>query len=174
METENLPTPLTDDRYETLVNVVAEDTVQPTERDMQIIEEMAAIGCTPKEICGVLKLSPDIFKLMPQTKDAVQRGNERQRVSLRRLQWKTAQKNPIMQIFLGKQILGQSDKVEHKDENAELTDARKGFADKFKNVIDITPKRKAPRKPKRLSNRKGSEVRVGETVGEGSAITTTG
>ncbi len=34
------------------------------------------------------------------------------RISLRRMQFKLAQKSPAMAIFLGKQYLGQTDKVE--------------------------------------------------------------
>lgn len=174
MEIENLPTPLIHDQYDNLANLVAEDTIEPTDRDIQIIEEMAAIGCTPKEICGVLKLSPEVFKLIPATKHAVLRGNERQKVSLRRLQWKTAQKNPVMQIFLGKQFLGQADKVEHKDEDSELADARKGFANKLKNVIDVTPKRVPDKSTKRVRTRKGSKVPVEGDVGKGRATSTVG
>lgn len=174
MTTENLPTPLIDETYDSLVTLVAEDRVQPTPRDLEIIEEMAAIGCNIKEICLVLKLPPETVKLMPAIMMATHRGHERQRVSLRRLQWRTAQKNPIMQIFLGKQILGQSDKVEHKEQDADIKDARKGFADKFKNVIDVTPKRTTAGAPKRISNRKGGKVRVGEDVGEGGTTPTTG
>jgi hypothetical protein len=37
---------------------------------------------------------------------------------LRRLQWKQAEHNPTMAIFLGKQYLGQADKVETKNESS--------------------------------------------------------
>lgn len=165
MEEQTLPVPFIDNTYENLAHVQAQNCVEPTERDISIIEEMAAIGCTPKEICQVLKIPQEIFRDHPLIKPAVLRGAERQKVSLRRLQWKTAQKNPIMQIFLGKQILGQADKVEHKnDESKELERARQAFADKLKNIIDVTPKRQTARTTKRKGSR-SREVPV-ESVGE--------
>ncbi len=172
METENLPVPLIDNQFDSLANIYAEDVVEPTERDVQLIEEMAAIGCTAREIAGVLKLTLETLKNNAKAKDACLRGAERAKVSLRRLQWKTAQKNPIMQIFLGKQILGQADKVEHKNDDKELEKARKSFEDKLKNIIDVTPKRRTTQstKRKRIGSRKESVV----DVGEGGTTPTTG
>ncbi len=45
--------------------------------------------------------------------DYFKKHNGEGRIALRRLQWQTAQSgNPTMQIWLGKQYLGQSDKQE--------------------------------------------------------------
>lgn len=164
MSDNTLPVPVIDGAYENLANVIAENTIEPTQRDLEIIEEMAAIGCTPQEICTVLKIPKEIFKSHAQIKVCVERGAERARVSLRRLQWKTAQKNPIMQIFLGKQLLGQADKVEHKNDDTEaLERARQTFANKLKNIIDVTPKRKTARTSNR-GRKNNSEVPV-DTMG---------
>jgi hypothetical protein len=47
--------------------------------------------------------------------EAWDRGTGEGRTSLRRLQWQTAQKSATMQIWLGKQWLGQVDKMERTD-----------------------------------------------------------
>jgi len=157
MPTENLPT-LPDVLPTSLGELRAENTIEPTERDLVIIEEMASISCSPKEICGVLGFPEELFKSLPEAKAAALRGAARMRASLRRLQWKTAQKNPIMQIFLGKQYLQQADKVDHVNETKELDKAREGFANKLKRIIDVTPKRQTVSKPKRIRKIKRSSV----------------
>jgi hypothetical protein len=160
MNEEITPTPLTDGKYDSLALVVAENSVDPTEKDLERIEEMAAIGCSPFEICGVMKIPQENFKNSPEVRQACLRGQERAKMSLRRLQWKSAQKNPIMQIFLGKQLLGQSDKVEHKNDQRELDAARKELENKLKKLIDVTPKKSTDSKPKRPRKR-SSAVPVG-------------
>jgi hypothetical protein len=78
-------------------------------------EGLCGIQCTEEEICDVLEVTDktlnkwcketygvnfsDIFK--------VKRGVGR--VSLRRTQWKLAEKNVAMAIWLGKQFLGQKE-----------------------------------------------------------------
>lgn len=176
METEIIelePISLIDVHYEKLAPVIAENTIEPTPKDLEIIEEMASIGCSPKEICGVLKIPVEIMKHLPEAKAACGRGAERAKMSLRRLQWKTAQKNPIMQIFLGKQILGQADKVEHRNDDSDINKAKDGFANKLKNIIDVTPKRKTPDTTNGDGVSRSRKVSV-DTVGKRGAITAIG
>ena len=162
--------PFIHDDYNDLAVIEAQNVVEPTKRDLQIVEEMAAIGCSPKEICGVLKIAPEVLKEIPAAKDACVRGAERAKASLRRLQWKTAQKHPIMQIFLGKQILGQADKVEHRNDDSDINKAKQGFANKLKNIIDVKPTRKSPVKAKRDGTGRSRKVPVAD-VGEGESTT---
>lgn len=173
MENETLPKSLIDEHYDDLSMLQAQDIVQLTEHDLQLIEEMAAIACTPQEVCGVLRIPPELMKLTPKAKEAMKRGRERAKVSLRRIQFRMAQKNVAMAIFLGKNMLGQADKVETKEHDKELDNARKSFMDKLKNTIDVTPKGKPVSGSKRTRKGKSSPVPVG-TVGKGSSTTPTG
>src|SRR5688500_14810065 len=82
------------------------------EVDPAVVERTAAIGCTVAEIAVVLGVSKDTLER--RFAAAIEKGRERGKRSLRRMQWKTAKSgNPTMQIWLGKQLLGQADKVSH-------------------------------------------------------------
>lgn len=81
-------------------------------------EAMCAIQCTEEEICGIFDC--DDVTLNRWCKDTYGKcfsevyKQKRQggKMSLRRKQWEMAGKNPTMAIWLGKQWLGQTDKVE--------------------------------------------------------------
>ena len=87
-------------------------------------ESLCAIQCTKEEICSVLDVSEktlnswcnstygENFSLVFKKK------REYGKSSLRRNQWKLAEKHPAMAIFLGKQYLGQKDNI---DVNGEQT-----------------------------------------------------
>ena len=88
-----------------------------------LFENLCSIQCTKEEICAVLEVSEktlnswcnnvygENFSLVFNEK------REYGKSSLRRTQWKLAEKNPTMAIFLGKQYLGQRDNIEVKAEN---------------------------------------------------------
>ena len=83
--------------------------------DFAMVEKLAGIDCTEPEIAAVLGIHYATWKRHKKANaelgEAVTRGREVGKMSLRRLQWETAQGgNPAMQIWLGKQRLGQSDK----------------------------------------------------------------
>jgi len=85
------------------------------EIDLEQVERLAAIDCTEPEIAAVLGIDYATWKRHkkrnPDILETVERGKENGKASLRRLQWKTAQEgNATMQIWLGKNRLGQSDK----------------------------------------------------------------
>ena len=82
----------------------------------ETIEKLSAIMCTDEEIASVLGMSVDTL-LNSNNRDAFlehkQIGQSRGKMSLRRMQWATANKgNATMQIWLGKQHLGQTEKQE--------------------------------------------------------------
>src|SRR5689334_8859350 len=78
--------------------------------DAKIVREMAAIGCTAAEIGAVVGCSVDT--LDRNFADALKEGREAGRATLRRMQWAAAKKgNPTMLIWLGKQMLGQKDRI---------------------------------------------------------------
>lgn len=91
----------------------------------EVFENLCAIQCTKEEICAVLGVSDKTldawikrtyhshFSVVFREKRA------RGKASLRRTQWKMAEKNVAMSIFLGKQYLGQSDNPQE-DEREEL------------------------------------------------------
>ena len=81
-------------------------------------EKLCSLQCTLLEICDWFDIDDktlnewcrsaygttfsEVFK--------IKRGKGQ--ISLRRTQWKLAEKNPTMAIWLGKQYLGQKDKIE--------------------------------------------------------------
>lgn len=87
------------------------------EFDLEQVESLAALQCTLEEMGSVLKCSVDTIerrmKDTPAFAEAIKRGKDEGKTSLRRMQWKSAEGgNVTMQIWLGKQYLGQSDKQE--------------------------------------------------------------
>jgi hypothetical protein len=75
-----------------------------------IVGRLANIGCTMNEIAAVCDCSVDILER--RFADVIKKGRETGKASLRRQQWKKAcEGNVTMQIWLGKQLLGQRDVV---------------------------------------------------------------
>ncbi len=83
--------------------------------DADQVEKLAAIGCSNNEIAGFFEVSKDTIERRFAAE--LSKGRESGKIRLRRLQWQSAEKgNVVMQIFLGKQMLGQADKTEVKTE----------------------------------------------------------
>lgn len=82
------------------------------EVDMELVEKLANIQCTQEEIASVVGCSVDTLAAQPDFSEIYKRGRESGKSSLRRTQWRIAQSNAAMAIWLGKQYLGQTDKVE--------------------------------------------------------------
>ena len=88
------------------------------EIEKRTFEKLCGLHCTKEEIADFFECDADTlnawckreykknFSVVFREKRA--HGN----ISLRRKQWDLAEKSPAMAIFLGKQYLGQSDKVE--------------------------------------------------------------
>lgn len=87
--------------------------------DLELVEKLAALQCTGEEIAAIVKCTPRSLQRHPETMAAIARGREHGKVSLRRLQWKVAQEKEsvAMLIWLGKQWLGQSERVRVGGEN---------------------------------------------------------
>jgi AraC-like DNA-binding protein len=86
--------------------------------DWELIDNLIKIGCTNKEIAAVVKVDEDTLTNHCKKEkgmlfsEYIKRGQGEFRMSLRRLQYKAAQNgNVTMLIWLGKQFLGQKDKV---------------------------------------------------------------
>ena len=81
-------------------------------------ENLCNLQCTLDEIAGFFKCSGDTIERWCKRTydmsfaDTYKRYSVNGKISLRRFQYKQAEKNPSMAIWLGKQWLGQTDKIE--------------------------------------------------------------
>jgi hypothetical protein len=86
--------------------------------DLALIEDLAGIFCTMKEIAAICKCSVDTLER--NCADVIEKGRENAKASLRRKQYLVAtngahareEANVTMLIWLGKQQLGQRDSLE--------------------------------------------------------------
>ena len=83
--------------------------------NQKLFENLCGIQCTEAEICGVLECSADTLNRWCKRTykmtfaDTYKSKSQVGKSSLRRAQWKLAEKNASMAIWLGKQYLGQRD-----------------------------------------------------------------
>lgn len=86
------------------------------EIDYVTVEKLASIQCTQEEISNFLGISTRTLQKDEEFLRIYKKGLDNGKMSLRRWQYKKAQDgNVSMLIWLGKQYLGQTDKVENKD-----------------------------------------------------------
>ena len=86
--------------------------------DQKQFESLCGLQCTLEEICGWFGVCSDTletwckrtYKMNFSEVFKQKRGTGK--ISLRRSQWRLAEKNANMAIWLGKQYLGQKDQVE--------------------------------------------------------------
>lgn len=116
--------------------------------DLNQVSELAQLGCSEADIAAVLGMSQRTFqrkkKASKKIGEAIEIGHGKMRFQLRMYQLQAAKKlNPALLIWLGKNHLGQSDKIEMK------TDALpKGFS------ISRKPDKKPPEKAKKAEGKK--------------------
>ena len=157
-----------------------------TEKEFKIFENLAHIQCTLEEIAACFGVTKDTLILRVEEyygarfSTVYKEKREGGKTSLRRAQWIKAveEKNTTMQIFLGKQYLGQVDRPEEliqgmksivystqigpsgeiltEIRNKEDWDAQKNFD--AKKVLEgeqtKTTKAKSKSKPKKVSKKK--------------------
>lgn len=82
------------------------------EIDYITVEKLANIQCTQEEIASFLGISSRTLLRDEKFKELFAKGRENGKMSLRRIQWKHAEKSVPMAIWLGKQYLGQKDIIE--------------------------------------------------------------
>lgn len=82
------------------------------EIDYATVEKLANIQCTQEEIASFLGISTRTLQRDEQFMELFNKGRESGKMSLRRIQWKHAEKSASMAIWLGKQYLGQKDIIE--------------------------------------------------------------
>jgi hypothetical protein len=84
--------------------------------DLDELAKLGALQCTQAEIAAWFGCSErTIVSKLKQTayRDAWRRGREKGLISLRRTQFRLAERNAAVAIFLGKNYLGQRDRYEH-------------------------------------------------------------
>ena len=128
--------------------------------DYDTVKNLAKICCTQEEIASVLGCSVKTLQRRKQFNKAYQDGLNDARASLRRLQWKSAANGNItMQIFLGKNLLGQRDRF--------AEDERSEDKEKVTIINDLPqePQNEAPdpREEQRLNNSTTQEESAPET-----------
>lgn len=82
------------------------------EIDYTAVEKLASIQCTQEEIANFLNVSVRTLQRDEEFCRLYKKGQDNGKMSLRRYQFKLAEKNTSMAIFLGKQYLGQKDIIE--------------------------------------------------------------
>lgn len=94
------------------------------EIDNKIFENLCGLQCTLEEIAGVFDCSPDTIERWCKREyketfaETYKKHSAKGKMSLRRTQFKLAEKSAAMAIFLGKNYLGQSDRTIIEDEGA--------------------------------------------------------
>ena len=98
-------------------NKVGRPRIELSDEDFHKIIGMVEIFCTQDEICSIYEISEDTLDRRLKERgyanfaDFYKKHSGIGKQSLRRLQWTSAKDGSIpMQIWLGKQVLGQSDK----------------------------------------------------------------
>jgi hypothetical protein len=100
-----------------------------------LFEDLCNLQCTQSEICSVLHIHDETLRIRVKERyeedypETYKRLSEGGKSSLRRIQFKLAQKNTSMAIFLGKQWLGQRD-------NEQILVAPPELANQFKVIME--------------------------------------
>lgn len=87
--------------------------------DPEQFKKLCAIQCTLEEIASWFKCSEDTIERFSKREfgisfaEAYKTFSADGKISLRRIQFKMAEKNPSMAIWLGKQYLGQKERNEN-------------------------------------------------------------
>lgn len=113
--------------------------------DMEQFKKLCAMQCTLGEIAGFFDCSEDTIEnwckreLKSNFSDIYKNYSASGKISLRRSQFKLAEKSAAMAIFLGKNYLGQSDHVVIEDRSAldKLDEILKGTQE---NAVELQRK----------------------------------
>ena len=104
------------------------------EIDKSQFEKLCGLQCTAEEICNFFEVSDKtlyrwVKKTYGENFSAIfQQKRSRGKISLRRTQFRLAESNASMAIFLGKNYLGQSDRPESETtDNGKLSDLIEGL-----------------------------------------------
>lgn len=102
--------------------------------DYEEVFKLSSIMCTQEEIASVLDISVRTLQRDDEFCRIYNKGLDNARMSLRRKQFKLADKNTAMAIWLGKQYLGQVERMEMNIEsNDEIQPSLKDVLNKKAN-----------------------------------------
>lgn len=92
-----------------------------TDKEQEVIRKLSEIQCTQQEIAHVMNCSVDVIK-KPENMELIAQGKSLGKLKLRRAQFRKAVEdgNPTLLIWLGKQMLGQTDQPINTDDNGIL------------------------------------------------------
>lgn len=89
-------------------------------------EKLCALQCTQDEFCGWFECADKTLEAFCKKTyglsfaDAFERFRGKGKISLRRMQWRMAESSAAMGIWLGKQYLGQTDKIQVLQPNPQM------------------------------------------------------
>ena len=86
------------------------------EIDYEAVGKLASIFCTQQEIAAFIDVPLSTCQHNAEFKQVYAKGHETAKISLRRKQYKLADRNASMAIFLGKNYLGQRDVQDERDD----------------------------------------------------------
>lgn len=122
-------------------------------RTLATLRKLGEWGATRDEAAAWLEVSrPTLWKFLneyPEASEELEGGLDRGKATLRRWQWKAAQNgNVTMLIWLGKQLLKQSDNASQAEETKESIDAlRSEIERKLARVIDAQSEGELAKEP---------------------------
>lgn len=106
------------------------------EIDQEQFENLCGLQCTLEEICGWFDVTDKTLDgwckrtYHASFSEVFKQKRGAGKISLRRSQWRLAEKNATMAIFLGKQFLGQRDSVD-----VAVTDAKGIALDELEKMV---------------------------------------
>ena len=106
------------------------------EIDQKQFENLCGLQCTLEEICGWFDVTDKTLDswckrtYRASFSEVFKQKRGAGKISLRRSQWRLAEKNATMAIFLGKQFLGQRDSVD-----VAVTDAKGIALDELEKMV---------------------------------------
>lgn len=99
------------------------DTPAQNRIDKRSFENLCGLQCTLEEVCDFFDVNDKTLNSWCKSTygttfyDVFKTKRGKGQISLRRMQWKLAEKNASMAIFLGKQYLGQKDVIINENKN---------------------------------------------------------
>lgn len=103
--------------------MVKGDTPAQDRIDKKQFENLCGLQCTYNEVCDFFNVDDKTLNSWCKStygttfSEVFKAKRGKGQISLRRMQWKLAEKNASMAIFLGKQYLGQKDVIINENKN---------------------------------------------------------
>lgn len=130
--------------------------LKPDDGTLAALRELGQLQCTRDEAAASLHVARTtlwrFLEKYAKARAAFEHGLEEGRVELRRVQFKLAEKNATMAIFLGKNLLGQKDGLanpQSSQSHVSISATRAGIDSKLSRLASAGDKKRIPAKPKR-------------------------